>query len=523
MTLSNIGAAAALVTAALALPSAAFAATCESLQSLSLPHVTVTQVVVVGAGQFSPPGRSGGPPLFFAKLPAFCRVAATLAPTSDSDIKIEVWMPSQGWNGKFLGVGNGGWAGTINYPDMATSLVRGYAVASTDTGHAGNGGDASFALGHPEKLIDFGYRAVHEMTLTARAVVRAFYENPPRASYWNGCSTGGKQGLTEAQRFPDDYDAIIAGAPANNWTRLMTGLLWAGRATLSDSASRIPAEKLALLNRAALNACDAQDGVTDGVIENPRGCRFDPQVVMCKDGDGADCLTKAQVEAAKKIYGPATNARTGEALFPGLPPGGELGWVAAAGGPAPFPIPDSHFKNVVFEDPKWDFQTLDFDRDITRAERVDNGTLTAVNPDLNAFVKRGGKLLIYHGWNDQLITPLNSINYYESVLSHFGAGGRDRAGTLQDVQGFYRLFMAPGMTHCGGGPGPNTFDMQAALEQWVEKGVAPSEIVATRSVNGVVDRLRPLCAYPKIAAYKGTGDTNEASNFECRDPGPSGR
>ena len=509
MTLSKIGAAAAIVTAVLALPSAAFAATCESLQSLSLPHVTFTQAVVVGAGQFSAPGRGGTVPPVFAKLPAFCRVAATLTPTRDSDIKIEVWMPSQGWNGKFLGVGNGGWAGTISYPAMAESLARGYAVASTDTGHTGNGGDASFALGHPEKLIDFGYRAVHEMTVTAKAVVRAFYENPPRASYWNGCSTGGKQGLTEAQRFPNDYDAIVAGAPANNWTRLMTGLLWAGRATLSDPASRIPAEKFALLNRAALNACDAQDGVTDGVIESPRGCRFDPQVVMCKDGDGADCLTKAQVEAAKKIYGPATNARTGEALFPGLPPGGELGWGPAAGGPAPFPIPDSHFKYVVFEDPKWDFRALDFDRDIARAERVDNGTLTAVNPDLSAFVKRGGKLLMYHGWNDQLITPHNSVNYYESVRSTLGAARTDAA---------VRLFMAPGMGHCSGGPGPNQADWLTALEQWVEKGVAPTRIIASRTSNGVVDRTRPLCAYPQVARYNGKGSTDEAANFSCVAP-----
>ena len=307
----------------------------------------VTQAIAVGAGQFSPQGPGGAVPPAAAKLPAFCRVAATLTPTRDPDIKIEVWMPGQGWNGKFLGVGNGGWAGNISYPAMAEALGRGYAVASTDTGHSGNGGDASFALGHPEKLIDFGYRAVHEMTAAGKAFVRAFYDAAPRFSYWNGCSTGGKQGLTEAQRFPADYDGVIAGAPANNWTRLMTGLLWAGRATLGDPASHIPAEKLAILNRAALNACDARDGVADGVIENPRSCRFDPQAVTCKEGDGADCLTAAQVEAAKKIYGPATNPRTGEALFPGLPPGSEPGWGQAAGGPAPFPIPDSHFKYVV--------------------------------------------------------------------------------------------------------------------------------------------------------------------------------
>ena len=506
MTMSRIAVVAAAAFAVLTIASPASAATCESLRSMSLPNATVTQAGVVAAGQFIPPGRGGTVPPAFASLPSFCRVAATLTPTRDSDIRIEVWMPGQGWNGKFLGVGNGGWAGNISYPAMAESLARGYAVASTDTGHQGNGGDASFALGHPEKLIDFGYRAVHEMTAAAKAFVRAFYENAPRFSYWTGCSTGGKQGLTEAQRFPADYDGIIAGAPANNWTRLMTGLLWAGRATLSDPASRIPPEKFAVLNRAVLNACDARDGVTDGVIENPRSCQFDPQVVACKNGgDGADCLTAAQVEAARKIYAPATNPRTGEALYPGLPPGSELGWGAAAGGPAPFPIPDSHFKYVVFEDPKWDFRTLDFDRDITRAERVDNGTLTAVNPHLSAFAQRGGKLLMYHGWNDQLITAQNSVNYYESVRSTIGAARTDAT---------MRLFMAPGMAHCSGGPGPNQADWLAALEQWVERGIAPSRIVA-RAAGGTAVRTRPLCAYPQVAQYSGKGSTDDAANFTC--------
>jgi feruloyl esterase len=510
MKASSIAVAVATMAVGLTFPWPASAATCESLRSLSLPNVTITQATIVGAGQFSPPGSGGKIPPAAAKLPGFCRVAATLTPTRDSDIKIEVWMPSEGWNGKFLGVGNGGWAGSISYPAMSESLVRGYAVASTDTGHAGGGGDASFALGHPEKLIDFGYRAVHEMTAAAKAFVRAFYEAAPRFSYWNGCSTGGKQGLTEAQRFPADYDGIVAGAPANNWTRLMTGLMWAGRATLSDSASRIPADKFAVLNRAALNACDAEDGVTDGVIENPRSCRFDPQVVACTNGsDGAECLTAAQVDAARKIYGPAMNPRTGEALYPGLPPGSEPGWSAAAGGPAPFAIPDSHFKYVVFADPKWDFRTLDFDRDIARAERVDNGILTAVNPDLSAFANRGGKLLMYHGWNDQLITAHNSVNYYESVRSELGPARTDAT---------VRLFMAPGMAHCSGGPGPNQADWLAVLEQWVETGVAPTRIIASRSANGVVVRARPLCAYPQVARYTGKGSTNEAANFSCVAP-----
>jgi feruloyl esterase len=344
-----VGAATLLAAVAFA-PAVALGASCESVISLALPQATVTLAESVGAGQFSPPpgsagpGGRGGPAVpDLAAAPAFCRVAATMRPTRYSDIRIEVWMPSQGWNGKFLGVGNGGWAGTINYPALAEALRRGYAVASTDTGHTGTAGDASFALGNPEKLIDFGYRAVHEMTVAAKAIVSAFYDDGPRFSYWNGCSTGGKQGLTEAQRFPGDYDGIIAGAPANYWTHLMAGLMWVGRATLSDSASYIPPAKFAVVNRAALNACDALDGVTDGVIDDPRRCRFDPKVLACDGADGPTCLTSPQVAAVQKIYAPATNPRTGAVIFPGFPPGGELGWVAAAGGPEPFQIPDSYF------------------------------------------------------------------------------------------------------------------------------------------------------------------------------------
>jgi feruloyl esterase len=506
------GAATATLLALLLLPSLASAATCESLQSFSQPNIIVTQAIVVGAGQFSPrgPGREVPPPA--QKLPEFCRFTATLTPTRDSEIKIEVWMLTKGWNGKFLGVGNGGWAGSIPYGPMVSGLALGYAVGSTDTGHSG--ADASFAPGHPEKLIDFGYRAVHEMTATAKVVVKAFYSDAPRFSYWNGCSTGGRQGLMEAQRFPNDYDGIVAGASANNWTRLLTGLVWGGLATLKDPASHLPAEKLAVLNRAAMNACDAQDGVSDGVIENPLSCRFDPQVAVCKAGDAADCLTQPQVDAAKRIYAPATNPRTGTALFPGLPPGSEPGWRNAAGDLPALPIAVSHFKNVVFEDPNWNVATLDFDRDIARADRVDNGTITAMNPDLNAFAKRGGKLLMYHGWSDPEITPYNSVNYYESVRARLGAPRTDSA---------VRLFMAPGMAHCGGGLGPNQVSWLAALEQWVERGVAPNRIVASRSSNGVIERTRPLCRYPQVAQYKRDGSTNDEANFSCVAPPAANR
>ena len=497
-----------LLAAVLFDPAPITGASCESLAALKLPDTTITMAQPVSAGEFTAPAGAAnlpGPPPY-KNLPAFCRVAATLKPTSDSDIKIEVWMPVSGWNGKFQGVGNGGWSGAIVYPSLARALARGYASASTDTGH--EGGSGSFALGHPEKLIDFGYRAVHEMTVEAKAIVAAFYGNDPKLSYWVGCSSGGKQGLKEAQRFPGDYDGIVAGAPANYWTHLMAGTLWAAHATLKDASSHIPPSKYPLINKAALEACDALDAVTDGVIENPDRCRFDPKVLLCKGDDSPACLTAPQVEAAKKIYGPAKTPRTGKEIFPGLAPGSELVWGALAGGPKPFVIPEDHFKYVVFKDPNWDWRTLNFETDVALADKLDNGTINATDPNLKEFVGHGGKLILYHGWNDQLIAPQNSIDYYKSVIEAMGGASK--------VNESVRLFMAPGMGHCGGGPGPNTIDSLSALEQWVEQGKAPDQITASHNVGGKVDRTRPLCPYPQVAKYKGTGSTDDAANFVCR-------
>ena len=487
------------------------AATCESLASLTLPQTTITLAESVAAGAFTPPAatpaKAGSPS--FQDLPAFCRVAATLKPTSDSDIKIEIWLPASGWNGKFQAVGNGGWNGNIVYPGLAQALGRGYASSSTDTGH--KGGSGSFALGHPEKLIDFGWRSEHEMTVKAKAIIAAFYGNSPRFSYWVGCSSGGKQGLMEAQRFPADYDGIVAGAPANYWTHLMVSFIWAAHATFKDPQNLIPPAKYPLLYKAALEACDRLDGVTDGVIEDPPRCSFDPKVLACKDdADSPDCLTARQVEAARKIYAGARNPRTGRQIFPGLPPGSERGWGAMAAGPKLFSIPDDHFKYVVFRDPNWDFRNFNFDSDVTLTDKLDNGTLNAIDPDLRKFAARGGKLLLYHGWNDQLIAAGNSVNYYTSVLEKMGG----RAKTA----GWFRLFMAPGVNHCRGGDGPDTFDALAMVEDWVEKGVAPDRIIASRRTEGRVDRTRPLCPYPQIAKYNGSGSTDDAANFSCAAP-----
>jgi feruloyl esterase len=471
----------------------AMAATCESLASLSLPDTTITKAELVPAG-----GATG---------PAHCRVAATLKPSADSDIKIEVWMPASDWNGKYEAVGNGGWSGSISTTAMADAVRRSYATSSTDTGH--EGGSANFALGHPEKLIDYAYRSEHEMTVKAKAIIAAFYGNPPKLSYWNGCSAGGKQALKEAQRFPTDFDGIIAGAPGNNWTGRAIESMWIAQAVHSDEASYIPPEKYPLVHNAVLESCDALDGVKDGLLEDPTRCHFDPKVLQCKGADGPACLTAPQVEAARKIYSGAINPRTKQQIFPGLEPGSELSWNVLAG-PRPFAIGNDHFKYVVFKDPNWDFKTLNFDSDVALTEKTDNGLINATDPNLKPFFGHGGKLIQYHGWSDWQISPLNSVRYYQSVLETQGGASK--------VQESYRLFMVPGMGHCGGGEGPNRFDMVGALEQWVEQRKPPARIVAAGSDEGKAYRSRPLCPYPQVAKYKGNGSINDDVNFVCALP-----
>jgi feruloyl esterase len=486
-----------------------YAATCESLASLALQSTTITSAQIVAAGAFAPPasGRGGRAPSQnpYATLPSFCRVAATLKPVSDSDIKIEVWLPTTGWNGKFQAVGNGGWAGFISYPAMAEALRRGYATTSTDTGHTGASG--AFALEHPERFIDFAWRSEHEMTIRAKAIVAAFYGSGPKYSYWNGCSTGGRQGLAEAQRFPDDYDGIIAGASANPRTYLNSWQISIAQAALKDPAGFIPPAKYPMIHQAVLAACDAIDGVKDGLIADPPRCHFDPKTIECKGDEDSSCLTRAQVEAARTIMSPLKDPKSGVEIFPGFEPGTELAWAGLVGGPEPVATALDQFKYVVFRDPNWDWRTFELDRDVAAADKVDNGTINAIDPNLKPFTAHGGKLIMYHGWSDPLVGPGTSINYFNSVSKALGT-----AKTHASV----RLFMVPGMGHCGGGEGPNTFDMLAALEQWVEGDKAPDQILASHFTNGVVDRTRPLCPYPQVAAYKGSGSIDDARNFVCR-------
>ena len=484
-------------------PCVAAGVTCESLVSLSLPHAKITAAESIPSGDFATPGGTPGQPIH--NLPAFCRVAATLMPSADSDIKIEVWLPSSTWNGKFEAVGNGGWSGNISYGGLAGALSRGYASASTDTGHAG--GSAEFAFGHPEKLIDFAERSEHEMTVKAKAIIAAFYGNGPKLSYWNGCSSGGKQGLKEAQKYPEDFNGIIAGAPANNWVALLSADMMNSVDLLKEPSSLLATAKLASLHKAAVEACDALDGVKDGLIDDPTKCHFDPAVLLCKGAESDSCLTAAQVAASKKMYTPLTNPRTHREIYPALQPGSELGWVAFSG-PNPFSISNDYFRYVIHKDPNWDFRTFDADRDVALAEKLDKDhLLRAVDPDLKKFVVRGGKLILYHGWSDNLIAPLNSINYFNSVVSKLGG--------LEKTEESVRLFMAPGMGHCSGGDGPNVFDMVAPLEEWVEQGKAPELVVAAHKSRGQVDRTRPWCPYPQVAKYKGAGSIDDAANFVC--------
>ena len=500
-------------------------AACTALAKQRLSNTTISTAETITGGSFALPGVGGS----LSNLPPFCRVAGVIAPTQESQILFEVWLPLEKWNGKVSGVGNGGWAGSISYAALAEQLRRGYASASTNTGHEAAPGvnAARFAFDSPERLIDFAYRSHHETALGAKALVRAFYGKNPERSYFIGCSSGGYEGLMEAQRFPSDYDGIVAGAPANNWTRLMAGDFDGVLAVLKDPASNLPPSALGVLYRGMLAACDGADGVTDGVLNDPRQCALDLAALQCApDQTAPTCLTPGQVEAARRVYRGLKDPKTGMQLYPGLAPGSEPFWPHRD--PAnPFPIPIAHYKWLVFANPDWDWKTFDWAdsanyQAFLAAESKFAPILNATNPDLQEFRKRGGKLLQYHGWNDQLIAAQNSIDYYESVVSFFGKSAKDRAAALSEVQSFYRLFMAPGMAHCSGGTGPNSFDMQAALEQWVERGVAPDQVVANRLINGVVDRSRPLCVYPKIAVYKGKGDTNDAANFVCSEPKAGG-
>jgi feruloyl esterase len=490
------------------------AADCDQVAaSLKLTSAKVAATRAVTGGQFTPRATPGADaPKAITGLPPFCRVELTLTPSSESDIRSEVWLPLSGWNGRFQQVGNGAWAGSIQYGALADAVKRGYAAASTDAGHTGT--DASFAMGHPEKLKDFGYRAVHETAVQSKHTITNFYGMAPRLSYFNGCSGGGRMAFQEAQRFPADFDAILAGAPGYNRVNQSVQMLMNAKATLDNPASMIPAAKYQVIHRAALDACDALDGLKDGLIGEPLSCHFDPVVTQCKAGDAPTCLTAPQVEAARKIYAGVKHPKTGELIFPGLEPGSELNWGGPAGGPEPVAVGSDLFKYVVFKDPKWDFRKFDLARDYDAVHRIDSLDLSPTSPDIKAFVARGGKLLIYQGWADMNVAPRSTVAYYENLVKTLGQ---------KQVDESVRLFFAPGMAHCGGGEGPNVFDALTPLEQWREQGKAPASIIATHWTYGKLDRSRPLCPFPQVAKYVGAGDIDDAPYFACGSAKGEGR
>jgi feruloyl esterase len=508
----------------LALPMAA-ATPCHSLESLSLPNTEIQFAESAAATTMLGPGS------FLVKTPAFCRVGGIIKPSNDSEIHFEVWLPEAEWNGKFRGTGNGGFAGSINYSEMAAALRDGYATASTDTGHRANGIDADWALGHPEKITDFGYRAIHEMTVKAKGVIQAFYGDPPKHSYFSSCSNGGRQALMEAQRFPEDYDGILAGAPANYWTHLLVANFFAsGKKMLEDSASYIPKEKIPAIANAVLAACDAADGLKDGILSDPTSCHFDPATIVCKGAETDNCLTRPQAASLQRIYDGARNS-TGGVIYPGYEPGGEDGgggwsaWITGskAGLAAGVLFSTGFQRNMVFNEASWTYKQTNLAAALDAADTKMAATLNSTDPNLKAFQARGGKLILYHGWADAAIPPVNAIHYYDTVEKAMGESV---------VDGFARLYMLPGVQHCSGGPGPNFFgqfgvlkagdaqhDIFTALVDWVEQGSAPAAIVATKYTKDDpakgVDMTRPVCPYPQAAKYNGTGDMKRAQSFVC--------
>jgi tannase/feruloyl esterase len=510
----------------------------EAADCGALAGKTFGDSIITAATNVSPPSSVVGmdPPTPVAVNAPFCRIQGSMKPSSDSDIAFEVWLPPQAaWNGKYEGVGNGGFAGSLIYPSMDWALEAGYAVSATNTGHSGGSLDARWALGHPEKITDFGWRAIHETASASKAIVEAYYAKPPAHSYFSGCSDGGREALMEAQRFPKDYDGIVAGAPANFWTRLLTNGVWTDQALSETPDSWISPEQLSVVTDAALKACHGENGVLD----DPRQCHFDPSSLLCGAGESKQCLSAPQIAALKKIYSGMQDA-SGKSVFPGYPPGGEVGpvaWTLWLTGAEPKRIEGTliygfvtgYFADMVFDKPDWDFHGQNRANDLAQAQEKTGQAVDAANPDLSAFRDAGGKLIQYHGWNDAAIPAPSSIDYYEEVAAKLGG--------IEKTQSFYRLFMAPGMQHCGLGLGPSavggvfglpppnrdpTHDVVAALAHWVEDGAAPDRIDATLyrdndPAKGVAAQ-RPWCPYPAIARFSGQGARTDAASYACTAP-----
>jgi feruloyl esterase len=458
--------------------------------------------------------------------PAHCRVTGLIAP----EIAFEVSLPSK-WNGRFYMIGNGGHAGEASddagrVAQRNQALQLGFAFAQTNTGHdARKEPGGTFVMSNPQKAIDYAWRAVHLTATTAKDITKDYYGKAVSRAYWNSCSNGGRQGLLEAQRFPEDFDGIVANAPWSDQTGFTIGAMWNQKAL---SQAPVTPAKLALVAGRVMATCDAVDGLKDGLIDDPRKCSFDPRrdVAACSAGtDNADCLTPAQAETIAKIYGGPTS--NGKPFFPGYMPGSEAvttglfgggtgsGWLNVIvspqpdGKPADFNLAENTMRYLVFTPPQpdYDYKTFNFDRDIHLLDQWSKQA-DAKNPDLSKFRKHGGKLLMTHGWADSILQPMASVNYYQQAVAKNGPATPD----------FFRLFMVPGMAHCGGGIGPDRHDPMTAVIDWVEKDQAPVSMVASRVVDNKVVRTRPLCPYPQVARYSGQGSIDEASNFRCMAP-----
>lgn len=511
--------------------------TCDRLVDLKLDGAKILSASMIPATDLPPSKSFGG-----AHVAEHCEVKGLATPTSDSEINFLIWLPpASNWNGKYVQEGSGGWGGTINAHALIAPLSRGYAAAVTNDGHNGGPG-GRFVLGHPEKLIDFGYRAIHETSRQARAVIAAFYGGAIQQAYFVGCSDGGREALMQAERFPEDFNGIVVGAPANHWTHQFAGFVWNERAVFQSGQSILPASKLPLLQKASLKACDALDGLRDGIIDDPRKCHFDPSVLLCQGVEKPDCLTVAQAAAVKKIYEGPKDSTTGKQIYPGYEPGLEAdpstwnSWILEH---RQADFGNSNFADAVYENPNWDWRTSNLHDDLREADKKVAPVVNAYNPDLRTFRDHGGKMIEYQGWGDTAVAPLDAIDFYNDVRRFMMNHPDPRfKGSSASIEDFYRLFMVPAMSHCWGGTGPSSFgneelpppglpqnpdsDVVLALDRWVVEGVAPDHIVARKMPKAGAEAAtqeqpmsRPLCPYPQVARYKGKGSTNDASNFAC--------
>lgn len=482
---------------------------CKNLAaSFKLEGHTIDSAIFVAPG-FTPPGERA------ALTEPFCRVQITSKPSIDSDIKSELWMPpTTVWNGRFLAVGGGGNSGSIQYAAMISGLSKGFATLSTDNGHVGN--DQSFAVGHPEKVIDFGHRAQGVTAVVGKAATKAFYETDAKKSYWLGCSQGGGKGMMQSQRYPENFDGIVAGSPVFDWVGSQFAPPWVAVKGMRDPARFVPRAKLPALNAAVKQACDGSDGVVDGLLQQPQRCNFDPAVLACSTGtDTNSCLTPGQVASVQRYFAPVTRPN-GEQIYAAFPHGSEVGssWLTAT---TPVGNWAGFWPNVVYENPAYNLVTsldVDTDADFNFAKDKLGANYDAVSTDLTAFNQRGSKLMIWHGYNDASVSAYHTQDYVDGVIDRYGSA---------ETSKFMRAFFAPGVGHCGGGegPGPDQLKLLDQMVAWVESGEAPTSIEGTHRSAGTVDRSMPICVYPQVARFRGTGNVNEASNWSCTSAGTS--